>query len=84
MGNAEVAVPPVGVIEVPGLARVNRLVAAGAGGVAGVDERGDGGSAALVVVTPAAPGRFAGRFASAVRHQAALRCLGRSRLTSGP
>ena len=43
-------------VEVPFLALVNGFVAAAAGCFAGVDERGDGGALALVVVPPSRRG----------------------------
>jgi hypothetical protein len=67
VGNAEVAVAGVVVIKVPFLPGVDELVAAGAGGVAGVDVGSDGGSLALVVA-PAAAGGCAGWLASARPH----------------
>jgi len=53
------------VVEVPFLAGVDRLAAAGARRFAGVDDGGDGGATALVVVAPAAAGGGAGCFATA-------------------
>ena len=71
MGHAEVAVAGVVVVEVPFLVWVDGFVAAGAGGFACVDERGDGCAASLVCVAPATAGCGPGRFSSAGagRHQ---------------
>ena len=67
MGDAELTVAGVRMVEMPFLALVDGLVAAAAGGFATVDERCDGGAAALVVVTPAASAGCAGWLASAAR-----------------
>ncbi len=51
--HAQVSIAGVVVVEVPIRVRVDGFVAAGAGGFAGADERGDGGAASLVCVAPA-------------------------------
>jgi len=66
MGDAELTVAGVRMVEMPFLALVDGLVAAAAGGFPSIDEGCNGSSPALVLVTPAAAGGRAGWLVSAV------------------
>ena len=78
MGHAEVAVTGVVVVEMPGLASMDRFQATGAGRFAGVDQRGDRGAALLVPVPPSTVAGGARRFAPAAHssHPSPTDCLG--------